>query len=109
MLSLEQTKGELARLYNHADDDSRQFTRHQMMVAIRHGYRLASEGASGSVEDRLAAIESELGFINPGGPFGGVPFYSRRDRDAAQRGPEGAEAEGQQPGPQGIAQPGPNP
>lgn len=31
---------ELALLYNYADDDSRQFTRWQMLVAIQHGYRI---------------------------------------------------------------------
>lgn len=31
---------ELHRLYNFADDDSRQFTRWQMLVALRHGNRM---------------------------------------------------------------------
>jgi hypothetical protein len=32
---------ELRLLYNHAEDDSRQFTRWQMVVAMNHGKRLA--------------------------------------------------------------------
>jgi hypothetical protein len=36
---------ELGLLYNYRDSDERQFTRWQMTVAIRHGYRLAEETA----------------------------------------------------------------
>ena len=35
---------ELGLLYNYADNDSRQFTRWQMIVAMRHGIRLRAEG-----------------------------------------------------------------
>lgn len=35
-------QAELHRLYNFIDDDSRQFTRWQMGVAMLHGYNLAS-------------------------------------------------------------------
>lgn len=43
-LNEEKLLAELALLYNHKDDDSRQFTRWQMAVAIRHGMSLASRG-----------------------------------------------------------------
>lgn len=41
-LSEDERLAELHRLYNYADDDSRQFTRWQMSVALAHGYDLAS-------------------------------------------------------------------
>ena len=39
----EELMAELALLYNHKDDDSRQFTRWQMVVAMRHGISLADK------------------------------------------------------------------
>jgi hypothetical protein len=36
----EEAFAELHRLYNFADDDSRQFTRWQMLVAMHHGRTL---------------------------------------------------------------------
>lgn len=40
-LSEDELLRELALLYNYRDDDSQQFTRWQMVVAIAHGFRLA--------------------------------------------------------------------
>jgi hypothetical protein len=37
---------ELGLLYNYAEDDSRQFTRWQMLEAMNHGFGLASEKAA---------------------------------------------------------------
>jgi hypothetical protein len=34
---------ELRRLYNYTEDDSRQFTRWQMIAAMNHGHRLAQK------------------------------------------------------------------
>lgn len=45
LISEEEGLRELGLLYNYAEDDSRQFTRWQMLVAMSHGYRLASEKA----------------------------------------------------------------
>jgi hypothetical protein len=42
---------ELHRLYNYADDDSRQFTRWQMVVAMNHGARLASLNTAPAGDD----------------------------------------------------------
>lgn len=39
----EEALRELGLLYNHAADDSRQFTRWQMLAAMQHGYSLASK------------------------------------------------------------------
>lgn len=63
---------ELARLYNHLPDDSRQFTRWQMTTAIAHGYRLAalsraplSGEAKGlvEIEAERAAVLSSVEFL----------------------------------------------
>lgn len=51
---------ELALLYNHTEDDSRQFTRWQMVVAIQHGLRLASTAQAQAEIARLKARVEEL-------------------------------------------------
>lgn len=43
LMSEDRQVKELSLLYNHRDDDSAQFTRYNMFVAIAHGYRLACE------------------------------------------------------------------
>lgn len=45
LLGDEEALRELALLYNHAPDDSRQFTRWQMVEAMNHGIRLATPTA----------------------------------------------------------------
>ena len=52
------TVRELALLYNHQDNDSRQFTRHQMEVAIRHGHSLGL-AANRTLTERLRVAEEE--------------------------------------------------
>ena len=46
----EEMLAELALLYNHKDDDSRQFTRWQMIVAMRHGISLADKALTAEVQ-----------------------------------------------------------
>lgn len=65
---------ELGLLYNHKDDDSRQFTRWQMLVAIQHGMSLAARSGQlvpvPSVEvvakdAEIAQLKYELRQIKP--------------------------------------------
>lgn len=52
---------ELALLYNHADNDSAQFTRWQMMTAIAHGWRIAALRPTPPVEgEREEALGEAL-------------------------------------------------
>lgn len=43
------------------------------------GIELLKMRRMAEIEHRILAIESELGFLNPGGQYGGVPFHPLRD------------------------------
>lgn len=56
-------EGELGLLYNHAPDDSRQFTRWGMHAAIHHGMRIADERAKSEItrlQTKLTTPPSDL-------------------------------------------------
>lgn len=48
------------------------------------GMELLSQVRLMEIERRILAIESELGNLNPGAPFGGVPFYPPDERDSGR-------------------------
>lgn len=59
LISEEDGLRELGLLYNYAEDDSRQFTRWQMLIAMSHGFGLAREIAALRTATPDAVVEAE--------------------------------------------------
>lgn len=81
---------QLGLLYNHTEDDSRQFTRWQMLVAMHHGRRLSTEHPSTSRDaDELRRIVADMDHAIGGGmswiSFDECREFQRRIGSVAER------------------------